>query len=780
MNMQKLCQNLIVKKFNNSDVLVNEFRVKEIQYPYGSIHIRYKRNGIEETCSFLKKSTKIFKEKMNQLEQFKVSHLKENILQVILKELEGIYNVNFTPEIYFASRELIVFDQEPTLLLSLDYSENQFKIGLSTLAKFHATSVAYTSSRVRNHNIDNIDILQENPLDEKNITEIYSLISKYITGLTEIYPETFIDDISLQDIEEKFKVISRKLNKLQECKKTLINGNYRYQNLIFNAINTECKIGDFSYAAYQSPLFDVFEYISSFSTKSNWRSITERTRILYYELLQNEMKKLDVDISEAFPKKEYEETFELLSPIMKIIHYLKPIHEKFKYYDLITDNNISDLCSSYIELSEILNVLNLKYNRTIHSIISFEDCYMVFKKIKNNAFKLCSYETKPQQSKNGFLGEHHDMTIEMGKQGEKHIKNFFLKAVPQCEALQEFEKSVGSFFKETMFYSRYIPLLREYGINILDKVVPECYFADKYKYIILDDLKSYGYTTLSPRSEIKNEVVLLTIKILAAFNASCIILEESIEKKTGYKYRLPDEFGQELNEAFYSLEPVIETHRNSGKGGMTALTELIYFDNGRDYLPFKSLAEEACNEQVYFAQPSKKWRNTLCHGDFWTKNFMIKLEENQVENVMMIDFQTYRYAPPAQDLMAFIYLNTSKKLRDRFMNDWLDSYYEIFAENLHNYSININNILPRKDFDESCQFYKQFAITQSITHFQIILVPPEIIDPLLQDEMRAREIFLGSRYNLVKMVWQIDEIYRQKITESVEELESCLITKIEK
>ncbi|XP_044750473.1 uncharacterized protein LOC123310857 [Coccinella septempunctata] len=432
-----------------------------------------------------------------------------------------------------------------------------------------------------------------------------------------------------------------------------------------------------------------------------------------------------------------------------------------------------------LNLAEILNVLNLGHNMAIQSAISFEDCYMVCKNLKMGKFHLTSFNTNPQAGRNGFLGEHHDMTIEIEKQGRQSKRKFFLKGIPHCEAMQEFAKTVGSFFKETMFYSRYIPLLKEHGISVLERVVPECYFADECKYIVLNNLKSYGYTTLSPRLEMSNEIILGVIEILAKFNVSCIILEELIERKTECKFRLPDRFERELKEAFFSTEPIIEAHRNSGTGGMAALTDIINFNDGVDQSIFKILAEEACNEQLHFAKPSKKWRNTICHGDFWTKNFMIKFEENRVKDVMMIDFQTYRYAPPAQDLMAFIYLNTTRELRQKCMSNWLNYYYKVFSENLRIYSIDINKILPENEFNESCKFYEQFAITQSITHFQIILVPPKIIDPILEDQAKAREIFFGSRYNLVKMVWPMDDVYRKRLTDSVTELRRCLIAKSE-
>ena len=72
---------------------------------------------------------------------------------------------------------------------------------------------------------------------------------------------------------------------------------------------------------------------------------------------------------------------------------------------------------------------------------------------------------------------------------------------------------------------------------------------------------------------------------------------------------------------------------------------------------------DALDEQKLFAKPSTKFRNTICHGDPWTKNLMFKFDDRDVKCVM-VDFQSYRYCPPGQDVMAFLHLTTDKKLRD--------------------------------------------------------------------------------------------------------------------
>ncbi|KAK9722539.1 Ecdysteroid kinase-like family [Popillia japonica] len=62
-------------------------------------------------------------------------------------------------------------------------------------------------------------------------------------------------------------------------------------------------------------------------------------------------------------------------------------------------------------------------------------------------------------------------------------------------------------------------------------------------------------------------------------------------------------------------------------------------------------------------QPSEIYRNTICHGDLWVANFMYKYENSTPISCRIIDFQTFRYAPPAQDFMTYMYLVADKTVR---------------------------------------------------------------------------------------------------------------------
>ncbi|KAL3282903.1 hypothetical protein HHI36_006061 [Cryptolaemus montrouzieri] len=754
-----ICNDLVSKSLRCSEIIVRKFDEQKLKPPFGSLCIHYERDELVEKYHFVTKKHE--SHQTNDVHLFKGSYSKETLTHTIFEDIHNILGVSlsFTPEVYFSNEHMTVFNLDSAYIQD-SYSTEHIDVGISVLAKFHAVSLAYIRSKSihKRFDLENIKIFQDDPLSTKNLNIIIDSIWEMLNNVRETYPNTFLDDINVQDVQKALNKLRKDLEHLDKCDKVLINGNYIFNHLLFCP---DCKVGDFFHTSYQSPLFDLFQYVSSYSSEKNWQNNSEKSKYLYYEMLQAELTKYNI-IGLVF--QEYTRTFELLKPFMRLLFYLGNIKQP--------------LCetSNILNLLEILNILNLSKTGLVEHVISFNDCYKIMTNLKMETPKLESFKTKTQHVRNGFLGQHYDLEIELNCNSQLTRHPLFLKAIPKSEALQEFANTVGSFFKETRFYDRYIKLLEDYNIDILIDVVPKCYFADEFKYIVLENLVARGFSTLSPRDNIQNETMTEVIKILVKLHASCLILEELIGRKTGEEYRLFNDFIREFKEPFYSSVPVIDSHKNSGRGGLEALVELVIEDE-REMIALKKLVVEACKDQNDFAKPSTKWRNTLCHSDLWTKNFMVQVEDNQVKNVMIIDFQTYRYAPPAQDLMAFIYLNSCKLMRDKHLNSWLELYYELLTENLRDYGIDIKSILSKRDYKESCEFYEQFSVTQSITHFQVILAPSDILEPLLLEEESCEKIFFGTRYDLVMKVWEHDELYRKRLTEAILELKKCLISK---
>jgi Ser/Thr protein kinase RdoA (MazF antagonist) len=76
------------------------------------------------------------------------------------------------------------------------------------------------------------------------------------------------------------------------------------------------------------------------------------------------------------------------------------------------------------------------------------------------------------------------------------------------------------------------------------------------------------------------------------------------------------------------------------------------------------------------AEPSSKFRNIICHRDLWLNNILFKYDTSgKPEEVALVDFQIYRYCPPALDLTMFMYVTTTREFREQHLLSLLLTYH---------------------------------------------------------------------------------------------------------
>ncbi|XP_063922801.1 uncharacterized protein LOC135137146 [Zophobas morio] len=288
---------------------------------------------------------------------------------------------------------------------------------------------------------------------------------------------------------------------------------------------------------------------------------------------------------------------------------------------------------------------------------SHSDCQKIVSKKLNDDFVIVEVRNSTFDHKNGYLGDHSLLTVTIKRNQCNESHNFFVKTLPTVPSQRQFLLEINGFFKEHRFFTRYLNLLEKHSIKVLEGAIPRCFLVNDETFVF-DDLVSKGYKTLPSRVSLDLESVKAALTTFAKLHASCIILEE---KK---QFWLVDEFEDEVAETFYSDKESVKKAYASSKHGLRALVDLTHTQTMT--IPKSMFMEkilDGLDQQKLFAQPSTKFRNTICHGDPWTKNLMFKFDDRDVKCVM-VDFQSYRYCPPGQDVMAFLHLTTDKKLRD--------------------------------------------------------------------------------------------------------------------
>ncbi|KAJ3632899.1 hypothetical protein MTP99_009881 [Tenebrio molitor] len=396
--------------------------------------------------------------------------------------------------------------------------------------------------------------------------------------------------------------------------------------------------------------------------------------------------------------------------------------------------------------------------------ISHSDCRKVIgEKLKSKDFKVLDHEQIPFSERNGYLGEHCTLRIDIERDGLEESFTFFVKAPPRSQSQRNFLEEINGHFKEKSFFNKYCPKLKKHGVDILDGAVPTCYHIGD-EIFIFDDLKALGYDTLPSRAPLTVDCVKAALSASAKLHASGLILEERLS------FRLTDEFASEVSETFYSGTKSPERAMKSCKEGLRALIDVTHKPEmkiGKE--AFAERVLEGCDMQKVYVRPSTRFRNTICHADPWTKNFLFKFEAGRPINCVVVDFQTYRYGPPAQDVLAFIYLVTDRGTRDAHLDDLLHFYYAELAANMEKYGV--KDVVTKTEFFDSCDYFKRFALTQTLAHFQVVILSDEIAQELFGDPDKSERVIFGDgRRDFVVTVWQRDPIFRQKNSEIIADL----------
>ncbi|XP_064213175.1 uncharacterized protein LOC135266410 [Tribolium castaneum] len=391
------------------------------------------------------------------------------------------------------------------------------------------------------------------------------------------------------------------------------------------------------------------------------------------------------------------------------------------------------------------------------------DCQKIISaKLGNENFALVDFKEKPFGKIRGFLGDHSTLTITTKSNGTGEEHKFFVKSLPRVASQRNFVLEVNGFFKEQGFFTKFCDLVKEHSISsLLDNTIPTCYLIKDDKFVF-EDLSTKNYTTLPSRECLSLDCVKSALTSLAKLHATGLILEE----KTSCK--LNEKLAKELAEAFYSDVESVRTSMEAYKTGANAIIDLSHEPTMKISSGWlKQKVSEVLDLQKLYVTPSRRFRNTICHGDVWTGNFMFKMEQKS-KNCVLVDFQACRYGPPAQDVMAFLHLTTNRDFRDKHREEVLGFYYKELDASLDKFGL--KNLITREEFDESCRFYKRYAMVQAVLLFQIVVMSEEVARELFANQDKVLSVFFKEKYDFITEVCQKDQIFRKMNFEAIAEL----------
>ncbi|XP_023310394.1 uncharacterized protein LOC108912051 [Anoplophora glabripennis] len=396
-------------------------------------------------------------------------------------------------------------------------------------------------------------------------------------------------------------------------------------------------------------------------------------------------------------------------------------------------------------------------------------------KLSTSNLVILRYTLEPLIQRIGLLGDHSLLHVSLlDAEGEERNISFFLKFFPKFAAPASFAEGIGAFKKE-MFVYELFDIFKTSDISLISSVTPTCYIAQYNKYLILDNLISEGYKTLDKHKTLDYESVLVVLQSLAKLHASSIIYEEKRSAELGEHYRLIDNFEQQLEESFFNDREDFVNAKGVEASIKCVVNEIDIFDFSDKLVSGKSfskVAKDLCYEIYRLVKPSKKFRNTLCHGDLWATNFLLKYDskDQSISGCKFVDFQCGRYVPPAQDVLSFLYLNTNRDFRKDNMYKVIGMYYSYLERHLKMAGFNINNIIPFSNFMESCEEQKLFAIVQTAIYFPLILISNDEVEAYFSDRELNEKALFEDRSHLVLAHKDKDESYTKRLKESIQDL----------
>ncbi|KAK7872625.1 hypothetical protein R5R35_001962 [Gryllus longicercus] len=397
--------------------------------------------------------------------------------------------------------------------------------------------------------------------------------------------------------------------------------------------------------------------------------------------------------------------------------------------------------------------------------------------LENCDFEVINNKIKPLGYGAGFFGEHRLAEISVRLRDinkTQRVLHFFIKTQPQKLLEQrEIVEQTRMFKKEVDALSKLFVLLRSV-LNDKGKGMQwtcKCFYTNS-QVIVLEDITMQGFQTIDGRINIEYHHCAAVIKAIANLHAASLIFEETHPNQP---HRLGNEYPDILEECLFKHAP-----NHPGTEWLKTTIECLWrvvqeILGDRADLRTKALLENALQSLFELVKPSEKFRNTVCHGDLWRNNIFFRGDENKVE-ARLVDFQFIRYSPPANDIVCFLHLTTSRSFRKEYTSALLSCYYDHLSRTLLRYGISPDYVLPRQELEESCEFYRKLGVVVAPCYLTVVALNEEDIERMFASSAEFERFVKRDRTPEVMHSFKCDSYYRERVTESVQELlEECVL-----
>ncbi|XP_063825994.1 uncharacterized protein LOC135075485 [Ostrinia nubilalis] len=400
--------------------------------------------------------------------------------------------------------------------------------------------------------------------------------------------------------------------------------------------------------------------------------------------------------------------------------------------------------------------------QALEDILTEKQLHQIVKEYEGEEpWQLTDYSIKPAtEGLAGFLGVHLKIRLNVKLEGRTKTIHLFAKCMPFDNKPKIDFIDRNNFYRREMIMFQLIEKMRaSEGPN------PWCTRAlvCNESILVLPDLHVQGYATRPHNRTLDLPHVLVAAASLARCHAAVAKHEARFDKPHSF-YR---EHESTLTEPNFVASPWLTAAAKLTTNILTAFSTKPLKDipGLEDKIHHGFLA--ACDDLTLHEDTL----NVVLHKDMWPNNIMFKYENGLPANALLIDFQCIRYGPPSFDLMAFLYLTTSRSFREQHERKILHYYYCVFYESLDDATKRKLNDLgfDREEFLRWCERSRRFGLCEAISIFPYVLMDPVVAQKTFDDPVTFDKYFVDDRSEPVLAHANEDPIYKNRQLEVAEE-----------
>lgn len=270
--------------------------------------------------------------------------------------------------------------------------------------------------------------------------------------------------------------------------------------------------------------------------------------------------------------------------------------------------------------------------------------------------------------------------------------------------------------KEFIAYKQFLPQV--YKVLKGGRFTSKLLYSPDGSTMVLEDLKDQGFVMADRLKQLDFEHSLFALKCVAKFHAASVAV---INKSPQFIKTLGKETMYDRHNKM-----VYERNQEMVRGASQIFIKAVQnwggiedFENRSQHV-WETLLDDVCD----FYEARKDSLNVMNHGDLWTGNIMFKYDsEENIADLRLIDFQSFRYTTPAVDILYFLFSSVKPEIREKRMDELLSAYLESLNSTLEEFDC--EQRLTKEQLDEEVRRSRPHILWITVTILVAALNDPD-------------------------------------------------------